>query len=87
MIHLVDPNPHDLLHAPLVRERLGPERIDAVLGRAVRVDGLSRDHLRVADAAVAHVAMADRTTRSADIWSWSHDPPPLLVVDSGPCLR
>jgi hypothetical protein len=49
MIRLVDVNAHDLLHTPPVRERLGPEWIDAVLGRAIRVDSLARHHLRRCD--------------------------------------
>ena len=46
MVHVVDVNARDLLHAPLVRQRLGPERIDEVPGRAFGVDGLTLHNLR-----------------------------------------
>ena len=49
MIHLVDVNAHDLLHAPPIRQRLGPEWIDAVLGRAIRIDSLARHDLRLSN--------------------------------------
>jgi hypothetical protein len=59
VVHLVDPDADHLLHAPFVGERLGPERIDAVLWRAVLVDDLFRDHL-----GVASVAGAERRKRT-----------------------
>ena len=68
VIHLVDPDPHDLLHAPLVRQRLGPERVDAVLGRAVLVHFLSRDHLRVADAARGKRYNGTQNNEAAATW-------------------
>ncbi len=49
VVHRVDADPGDLLHAPPVGERLRPERVDAVLRRAALVDGLSGNHLRAPD--------------------------------------
>ena len=49
MIHLVDGDPRDLLHAPPVGERVRPERVDAVLRRAVLIHNLARNHLRVSN--------------------------------------
>jgi len=46
---LFDKHPGDLLHAPAVGERFGPERIDAVLRRAIRIQSLPRYHLCVSD--------------------------------------
>ena len=45
MVHVVDVHARDLLHAPLVRQRFGPERIDSVLRRAIRIDRLALYYL------------------------------------------
>jgi hypothetical protein len=49
IVFLFDKKARDLLHAPAVGERLGPERIDAVLRCAIRVESLPSYHLRVSD--------------------------------------
>jgi hypothetical protein len=46
VVHRIDRDAGHLLHAPAVRQRLRPERIDAELGRTVRVERLSRYNLR-----------------------------------------
>src|SRR5581483_10651869 len=48
VIHLIDADAGDLLHAPAVGQRLRPERIDLEDRRAVLVGGLRRRALRVA---------------------------------------
>ncbi len=49
VLHVIDVKTRDLLHAPLVRQRLGPKWINAILGRAVGVDRLALDHLSLPD--------------------------------------
>src|SRR6185503_13755647 len=54
VIHVIDMDAGDLLHTPSVRERLRPERVDAVLRCAAAIDRLPCDHLRMARDGVGH---------------------------------
>ena len=87
VIHVVDKNPHDLLHAPLVRQRLGPERVDAVLRCAVVVHCLSRDHLRVADAARGKRRNGTQNNEGGSCLVLRHTILRSSFCRLGPCLR